>query len=75
MKRDLREYARQTRFRMIAGGLALFFLVAEVLLYFIFGDRAALGGLICMGAALLPVVIIILVLQVLEWIVKKNREE
>lgn len=75
MKRDLRDYARQTRFRMIAGGLALFVLVAEVLLYFIFGERAALGGLICMGAALVPVGIIMLVLQIMEWMVKKNREE
>ncbi len=75
MKRDLRGYARQTRTRLILGGLALFFIVGEGLIFLIYGPAAAVTGLICMGAGLLPVILVIVVLQVLDWVVKKNNPD
>ncbi len=66
MKRDLRAYARQTRTRLIIGALALFLIVGEGLIYLIYGPQAAATGLICMGAGMLPVILVIVILQVLD---------
>lgn len=75
MNRDLRKYARQTRFRLILGAVALILLIGEGLIYLIYGPAAAISGLICMGAGLVPVILVILVLQIVEWIVKKANPE
>jgi len=75
MVRDLRRYARQTQFRLIAGGLLILFLVGDGLIYFIYGPGAAIFGLLCLLAGLLPIAIIVLSLGVFEWVVKRaNRE-
>jgi hypothetical protein len=73
--RDLRNYARQTNVRVIAGALLLLFLVGDGLIYVIYGPGAALMGLLCLAGGLLPVIAIILVLWILDWVVKRaNRE-
>lgn len=75
MKRDLRSYARQTTFRLIAGGLILAVVVGIGLIYLVYGPSAAVTGLLCMGAGLLPVGLILFVLGVMDWVVKRaNRE-
>ncbi|GAP06668.1 hypothetical protein ATHL_01524 [Anaerolinea thermolimosa] len=75
MKRDLRDYARQTTIRLLIGGILLLFIVGDGLVYWIYGPSAALAGLLCLGAGLFPVLLIFLVLSFLDWIVKRaNRE-
>lgn len=70
MKRDLREYARQTNTRLIVGGVLLLFIVGDGLIYFIYGPGAAISGLLCLGIGLFPILLIILVLTVIDWVVK-----
>jgi hypothetical protein len=75
MIRDLRKYARQTTFRLVVVGLVLLFGVGTLLIYWIYGPSAAIGGLLCMGAALIPIVLILIFFAIADWIVKRaNRE-
>jgi uncharacterized SAM-binding protein YcdF (DUF218 family) len=71
MTRDLRKYARQTNVRLIAGALLLLFVVGDGLIYFTYGGGAALAGLLCLLAGLVPVVLTMLVLLLLDWIRKR----
>lgn len=75
MKRDLREYARQTNTRLIIGGILLLFIVGDGLIYWIYGPAAALSGLLCLGIGLVPILLIMLVLAVIDWIVKRADQE
>lgn len=72
---DLRKYASQTNFRLIIGTLIILLVVGEGLIWLIYGGPAALMGLLCIGAGLIPVGIIILVLAVMETIIKNQRGE
>ena len=72
--RDLKNYAKQTRFRLIIGALLLIFIIGDGLIYLFYGPRAAVMGLICIGAGLIPVLLIIVIMQVMDWIVKRARE-
>jgi len=75
MKRDLRDYARQTTIRLIIGGIFLLFIVGDGLIYWIYGPSAALTGLLCLGAGLFPILLIMIILSLLDWIAKRaNRE-
>jgi hypothetical protein len=75
MKRDLRSYARQTNIRLILGALIIILVVGEGLIYWIYGPAAAVTGLICIGAGLLPVFAIVLIFSGIDWIIKRaNRE-
>ena len=70
MKRDLREYARQTNTRLIVGGILLLFIVGDGLIYIIYGPGAAISGLLCLGVGLVPILLIMLVMTVIDWVVK-----
>jgi hypothetical protein len=72
--RDLRRYARQTSTRLLIGGVLVVFFVGEGLIYYFYGQAAALMGVLCMGAGLLPVILIILVLWIMDWIVQRGRQ-
>jgi hypothetical protein len=71
MTRDLRKYTRQTNVRLIAGALLLIFIVGDGLIYFIYGRSAALMGLLCILAGMVPVVLTVFVLLLLDWIRKR----
>lgn len=75
MTRDLRKYTSQTTTRLIMGGLLLLFIVGDGLIFMIYGREAALMGLICLIAGLLPVVLIWGVLWGMELIVKSADKE
>ena len=75
MTRDLRRYARQTRTRLLLGLFGLVFLVGDGLIYFLYGKNAALMGLLCLLGALAPVVIIVIVLAIMDWIVKRANPD
>jgi hypothetical protein len=75
MSRDLRKYMRDTNVRLIAGAMLLLFIVGDGLIWRIYGGGAAVMGLLCILAALVPVVLILLLLGLLDWVVKRaNRD-
>ncbi len=73
MKRDLREYARQTNVRLALGAFFLLFVVGLGLIYLIYGPGAAGLGFLCLLAALVPIVLILFALYGMDWIVKRAR--
>ena len=74
MTRDLRKYARQTNVRIGVGAALILFVVGTGLVYYIYGAGAAVGALLCLLAALVPVALIFLSLALLDWIQKRaNR--
>ncbi len=75
MSRDLREYARQTSVQLGVGAFLLLFIVGDGLIYLIYGKAAALLGLTCLLAGIAPVILIVLIMVLLNWIVKRaNRD-
>ncbi len=75
MSRDLREYEKQTNRHLIIGGLVLLFVVGVGLIYLFYGVNAALLGLLCITAGLLPVLVIWLALSLMDYFVKaQNRK-
>ena len=75
MSRDVRRYAQQTNFRLIVGGLLILFFIGDGLIYFIYGQGAALLGLLCMTLGLLPILLITLFFMGIEWLVKKSNPD
>ncbi|MBN2258852.1 MAG: hypothetical protein JW704_13730 [Anaerolineaceae bacterium] len=75
MIRDLRKYARQTDRRLLIGFFVLLIVVGIGLVYFIWGAGAAVTGLLCVGGALLPVLAVLGVLWLLEWVNRKAHDE
>ncbi len=74
MTRDLRKYARQTNVRIGVGAVLLLLIVGTGLIYFIYGPGAAVSGLLCLLAGLLPLALIFLAIALLDWIQKRaNR--
>ena len=73
--RDLRDYARRTNVRLIAGALLLLFLVGDGLIYLIYGKAAALMGFLCLLGGLVPIVLVILILILLDWITRRANPD
>lgn len=73
MGRDLREYAKNTQVRLVAGFLALLFLVGDGLIWLLYGKAAGLVGLGCILSALLPVGLVGLFLWLSEKIMQARR--
>jgi hypothetical protein len=69
--KDLRKYARQTNVRLVAGALLLLFIVGDGLIYLIYGPSAALMGLLCIFAGLVPLVLVLLAILLMDWIAKR----
>ncbi len=75
MSRDLRSYMKDTNVRLIVGALALLFFVGDGLIWLIYGFGAAVLGLLCMLGAFVPIGLILLLLNLSDWIVKRaNRD-
>lgn len=74
MPRDLRSYARQTNIRLIAGAFFLLFTVGLGLIWWRYGSNAALLGLLCLMAGLTPLILIVLFLNLLDWISKRANK-
>ncbi|MCS6992655.1 MAG: hypothetical protein N2117_02740 [Anaerolineales bacterium] len=73
---DLRKYASQTTFRLIAGALLLLFTVGLGLIWLIYGLSAALMGLFCLLGAFVPIGLVWLALFGLDALVRRlNRDE
>ena len=73
MKRDLRDFAKQTNIRLGIAGFILLFVVGIGLIYFIYGPGAAVVGLLCLLGSLVPIALIFLSLYGIDWILKIVR--
>jgi len=71
MTRDLRRYTRQTNIRLFIGFLVILFVVGIGLIYWFYGRDAAIFGLICVVAGLIPLGLVWGLLALLGWIVKR----
>ena len=71
--KDLREYAKQTNIRLALSAFVLLFVVGVGLIWVFYGDRAAGMGLVCLLAALFPVILILGIFLGIEWILKRAR--
>lgn len=75
MSRDLRKYMKDTNVRLIVGALIALFVIGDGLIWLIYGFGAAVMGLLCMLGALVPIGLILLLLVLSDWIVKRaNRD-
>jgi hypothetical protein len=71
VSRDLRSYMKDTNVRLIIGALALLFIVGDGLIWMIYGFGAAVMGLVCLLGAFIPIGLIILLLNLSDWILKR----
>ncbi len=71
MSRDLRKYSRETQLRLGIGALVLLFGVGVGLIYLLYGRGAASMALFCLGAGLVPVVLILFVFWAADRIVQR----
>lgn len=73
--RDLNKYIRETNIRLIVGALILIFIIGDGLIFLIYGSGPAWMGLICLLIGLVPVLLIIMIINIIDWSVKRaNRE-
>jgi hypothetical protein len=75
MYRDLRKYAKQTNLRLIIGFLLVLFFIGDGLIFLFYGQGAAVMGIVCLLAGLSPVILIVGVLWLIDWIVRRNNPE
>jgi hypothetical protein len=73
LKRDLREFAKQTNIRLGIGAFVLLFGVGIGLIYYFYGPGAAGVGLLCLLGSLVPIALISFFLYGLDWILKIVR--
>jgi hypothetical protein len=71
--RDLREYSKRTNIRLAFGAFILVFVIGVALIWAFYGEQAAGMGLICLMAALFPIILILFVFVGIECILKHAR--
>ena len=73
--RDLRAYSRGTFIRLGLFGMLLIFVVGNLLIRWIYGPEAFGLSLSCMSVALIPGLLIIGLLALMSWVVKRARDD
>jgi hypothetical protein len=71
MKRNLRDYSKQTNRQLVIGALLILFLVGGGLIWYFYGGAGAGLGVVCLIAGLSPVVLILGIFLVMDWILKR----
>jgi len=74
MSIDLRKYSSETSTQLIIGFITILVVVGDGLIYLFFGRDAAVMGLICLGFALFPVLVVWLLMNFVGWVVRKVNE-
>lgn len=59
--------------RLAVGAFILLFVVGVGLIWAIYGQGAAGMGLLCLLAALLPIILILAIFLAMEWILRRAR--
>jgi len=72
MKKSLRDYSKQTKFRLVLWFFVILFTVGLGLIWLIYGLESALLGLICLLGTSIPIGLIFLFLLGLDKIVKNQ---
>jgi hypothetical protein len=62
---------KDTNVRLIVGAVFLLFFVGDGLIWLIYGFGAAVFGLLCMIGAFVPIGLILLLLNLSDWILKR----
>jgi hypothetical protein len=70
MARDLRKYARQTNVRLSIGFAVIIFLVGDGLIYYFYGQEAALMGALCILMGLVPLLLVFLAFLALDLVIR-----
>lgn len=73
MSRDLRKYSKETNVRLLWGAFILLFIVGVGLIWLIYGQGAGGMALVCLLAALAPIVLILGVFLAIDWILRRAR--
>ena len=73
MSKDLRKYSRETNFRLLWGAFILLFIVGVGLIWLIYGQGAGGMALVCLLAAIMPIVLILGVFLAIDWILSRAR--
>jgi len=71
MSRDVRSYMKDTNVRLVVGAVVLLFIVGDGLIWLIYGFGAAMMGILCMLGAFVPIGLILLLLNLSDWILKR----
>ena len=72
-ERDLRAYSRATLRRLGLGAAVLVLGLGTLLVALLQGAPAAIGSLLCFGVALVPIGLIILAFQLIDWALRRTR--
>jgi hypothetical protein len=77
MARDLRKYARQTNVRLSIGFAVIIFLIGDGLIYYFYGQGAAIMGALCILLGLAPLLLIFLAFLALDLVIRilENRNQ
>ena len=71
---DLKKYNNQTVTRLLVGGLLIVFIIGDGLILLFYGIEAAGVGLLCLLGAMVPIGLIMGVIWLMDWYVKRaNR--
>jgi hypothetical protein len=73
MSHDLRQYARQTNTRLVIGFIVILLVIGVGLILLFYGKSAALTGLFCLLAALVPVLMVLLAFWIIDLVLKANK--
>jgi hypothetical protein len=73
LSRDLRKYSKETNVRLLWGAFILLFIVGVGLIWLIYGQGAGGMALVCLLAALAPIVLILGVFLAIDWILRRAR--
>jgi hypothetical protein len=73
LSKDLRKYSRETNIRLLLGAFILLFIVGVGLIWLIYGQGAGGMALVCLLAALFPVVLILGIFLAIDWILSRAR--
>jgi multisubunit Na+/H+ antiporter MnhB subunit len=73
VKRDLREYAKQTDRRLVVGAILILFLAGGGLIWWFYGTGAAGLALTCMLGGVSIVALIVLIFYAIDKILKSAR--
>jgi O-antigen/teichoic acid export membrane protein len=70
MARDLRKYARQTNVRLSIGFAIIIFLIGDGLIYYFYGQGAAIMGALCILLGLVPILLVFLAFLALDLVIR-----